>query len=174
MYEYVILYSGKEREFMKKKSILILALMVVVAVLMNYIAFFGISIGDMSYGGVLDEQQGIRRGIDIAGGSVITFRALADNPTEEQMDVVEAIFSARLNNAGYTEARISRDETGKITVEIPSETDTDKAASLLGATAKLTFVDADDNVVLALPTSRTPSTDSDSFHRAAVRRLMFS
>ncbi len=133
---------------MKKKSILILALMVVVAVLMNYVAFFGISIGDMSYGGVLDEQQGIRRGIDIAGGSVITFRALADNPTEEQMDVVEAIFSARLNNAGYTEARISRDETGKITVEIPSETDTDKAASLLGATAKLTFVDADDNVVL--------------------------
>lgn len=133
---------------MKKKSILILALMVVVAVLMNYIAFFGISVGDMSYGGVLDEQQGIRRGIDIAGGSVITFRALADNPTEEQMDVVEAIFSARLNNAGYTEARISRDETGKITVEIPSETDTDKAASLLGATAKLTFVDADDNVVL--------------------------
>ena len=133
---------------MKKKSILILALMVIVAVLMNYVAFFGISIGDMSYGGVLDEQQGIRRGIDIAGGSVITFRALADNPTEEQMDVVEAIFSARLNNAGYTEARISRDETGKITVEIPSETDTDKAASLLGATAKLTFVDADDNVVL--------------------------
>ena len=148
IYEYVILYSGKEREFMKKKSILILALMVVVAVLMNYVAFFGISIGDMSYGGVLDEQQGIRRGIDIAGGSVITFRALADNPTEEQMDVVEAIFSARLNYAGYTEARISRDETGKITVEIPSETDTDKAASLLGATAKLTFVDADDNVVL--------------------------
>lgn len=133
---------------MKKKSILILALVVVAAVLMNYVAFFGVTLGDMSYGGVLDEQQGIRRGIDLAGGSVITFEAQAENPTEEQMDVVEAIFSARLNNAGYTEARISRDETGKMTVEIPAETDTDKAASLLGSTARLSFVDADGNVVL--------------------------
>lgn len=133
---------------MKKKSIAILALMIVIAAAMNYIAFFGISIGDMSYGGVLDEEQGIRRGIDLAGGSVITFEANSDNPTEAEMDVVEAIFSARLNNAGYTEARISRDETGKITVEIPSETDTAAAVSLLGSTAKLTFVDADGNTVL--------------------------
>ncbi|MBQ8637052.1 MAG: protein translocase subunit SecD [Clostridia bacterium] len=133
---------------MKKKSIAVLALMVVIAVVMNYIAFFGITIGNMSWGGVLDENDGIRRGIDLAGGSVISFQANAENPTEAEMDIVESIFSARLSNSGYTEARISRDEAGKITVEIPSETDTDKAASLLGSTAKLTFVDADDNVVL--------------------------
>lgn len=133
---------------MKKKSIAVLALMLVIAAAMNYIAFFGIAVGDMSYGGVLDEKQGIRKGIDLAGGSVITFEANDDDPTEAEMDVVESIFSARLNNAGYTEARISRDETGKITVEIPAETDTDKAASLLGSTAKLTFVDADGNPVL--------------------------
>ena len=133
---------------MKKKSIAVLALMIVIAVAMNYVAFFGIAIGNMSWGGVLDENQGIRRGIDLAGGSVISFQANAENPTEAEMDIVESIFTARLNNSGYTEARISRDEAGKITVEIPSETDTDKAASLLGSTAKLTFVDADDNVVL--------------------------
>ena len=133
---------------MKKKSIVVLALMIVIAAAMNYIAFFGIAIGDMSYGGVLDEEQGIRRGIDLAGGSVITFQANDEDPTEAEMDVVEAIFSARLNNAGYTEARISRDAAGKFTVEIPAETDTDKAASLLGSTAKLTFVDADGNTVL--------------------------
>lgn len=133
---------------MKKKSIAILALMIVVAALMNYIAFFGIAIGNMSWGGVLDEEQGIRRGIDLAGGSVVSFQANAENPSESDMDSVEAIFTTRLNNSGYTEARISRDETGKITVEIPSETDTDKAASLLGSTAKLTFVDADGVEVL--------------------------
>ncbi len=133
---------------MKKKSIAVLALMIVIAAAMNYIAFFGIAIGDMSWGGVLDEEQGIRKGIDLAGGSVISFQANADNPSEAQMDVVESIFTARLNNSGYTEARISRDEAGKITVEIPAETDTDKAASLLGSTAKLTFVDADGNTVL--------------------------
>ena len=133
---------------MKKKSIAVLALMIVIAVAMNYVAFFGITIGNMSWGGVLDENDGIRRGIDLAGGSVISFQANAENPTEAEMDIVESIFSARLSNSGYTEARISRDEAGKITVEIPSETDTDKAASLLGSTAKLTFVDADDNIVL--------------------------
>ncbi|MBQ7793136.1 MAG: protein translocase subunit SecD [Clostridia bacterium] len=133
---------------MKKKSIAILALMIVIAAAMNYVAFFGIAIGNMSWGGVLDEEQGIKRGIDLAGGSVISFQANAENPSETEMDVVEAIFSARLSNSGYTEARISRDEAGKITVEIPSETDTDKAASLLGSTAKLTFVNADGETVL--------------------------
>lgn len=133
---------------MKKKSIAILALMVVIAVAMNYVAFIGVSIGGRNFDGVFDEQRGIRKGIDLAGGSVITFEANAENPTEAEMDVVEAIFAARLNGAGYTEARMSRDETGKITVEIPSETDTEKAASLLGSTAKLTFVDADGNVVM--------------------------
>ncbi len=133
---------------MKKKSIVILALMIVIAAAMNYLAFFGIAIGDKSYRGVLDEEQGIRRGIDLAGGSVITFEANKEDPTEDEMNIVEAIFSTRLSNAGYTEARISRDELGKMTVEIPAETDTDKAASLLGSTAKLTFVDSDNNVVL--------------------------
>lgn len=133
---------------MKKKSIAILVLMLIVAILLNYVAFIGFSISGFKYGGMLDEEKGIRKGIDLAGGSVITFQAQADNPTEEQMDIVESIFTARLNNAGYTEARISRDENGQITVEIPSVFETDEAAELLGSTAKLTFTDADGNVVL--------------------------
>ena len=150
MYRYVFIffYERDVINIMKKKSIVILALMIVLAAAMNYLAFFGIVIGDKSYRGVLDEEQGIRRGIDLAGGSVITFEANKENPTEEEMNIVEAIFSTRLSNAGYTEARISRDELGKMTVEIPAETDTDKAASLLGSTAKLTFVDSDNNIVL--------------------------
>ncbi len=36
-----------------------------------------------------------------------------------------------MTNAGYTEARISQGEGGKITVEIPSVFETDQAASLL-------------------------------------------
>lgn len=64
------------------------------------------------------------------------------------MQVVESIFQTRMTNAGYTEARISQGEAGKITVEIPSVTNTDEAANLLGNVAKLTFNDADGNVVL--------------------------
>lgn len=133
---------------MKKKSILILAIMVVVAVVLNYVAFFGYNICGYKYDGVFDEKYGIRKGIDLAGGSVVSFQADTENPSEADMDVVETIFSTRLNAAGYTEARISRAENDKITVEIPSETDTDKAASLLGSMAKLSFVDADENEIM--------------------------
>lgn len=133
---------------MKKKSIITLCVVVIVAVLLNVVAFYGFNIAGFTYGGVFDEEKGIRKGIDLAGGSVITFQADAENPTEDQMNVVESIFQARLTNAGYTEARISKSDDGKITVEIPSVTDTDEAAALLGEVAKLTFRDADGNVVL--------------------------
>ncbi len=133
---------------MKKKSIIILCLSVVFAIVLNIVAFVGFNIGGISYGGMFDEEKGIRKGIDLAGGSVITFQADAENPTSEDMDVVESIFNTRLTNAGYTEARISRSEGGRITVEIPSVFDTDSAASLLGEMAKLSFVNADGEQVL--------------------------
>ena len=137
---------------MKKKSILTLSIIVLLALALNYVAFFGYNIAGHQYGGMFSDD-GITKGIDLAGGSVITFQADlpegADNPTEDQLNTVETIFQTRMTNAGYTEARISKDVTeGKITVEIPSERDTDKAAKLLGDTAKLTFTDADGNVVL--------------------------
>lgn len=133
---------------MKKKSIAALCIVLLIAVLLNYVAFFGYNIAGFKYGGMLDAENGIRKGIDLAGGSVITFEADAENPTEAEMDIAEAIFQTRLTGAGYTEARISRDDAGKITVEIPSVFDTDAAASLLGTVAKLEFTDASGNVIL--------------------------
>lgn len=134
---------------MKKKSIGVLCFAVVVAILLNYVAFIGFNIAGFSYKGIFeDENKSIKKGIDLAGGSVITFQADAENPTEDDMNIVESIFQTRMTAAGYTEARISKSEGGKITVEIPSETDTDKAAALLGDVAELTFRDADGNVVL--------------------------
>lgn len=149
IYRYVILHYERMDKFMKKKSVLILILMLLIAVALNCVAFLGFEVAGKSFKGVLeDEKHGIRKGIDLAGGSVITFEANKEDPTEKEMEVVEAVFSARLTGTGYTEARISRGSTGQITVEIPSVTNTDEAAKLLGSTAKLTFRDADGNVVL--------------------------
>ena len=143
--------SKKERNdflIMKKKSIVTLCFVVIAAVLLNVVAFYGYNVAGFTYGGVFDEEKGIKKGIDLAGGSVITFQADAENPSDEDMNIVESIFQTRLTNAGYTEARISKSEGGKITVEIPSVFETDKAAELLGDVAKLTFRDADGNIVL--------------------------
>ena len=134
---------------MKKKSIVLLIFAIIIAVLLNVVAFVGFNFGDnFKYGGVFDETQGIRKGIDLAGGSVITFKASVLNPSEEEMDIVEDIFRTRLTNSGYTEARISKDTNGQVTVEIPAVTNTDEAAQLLGTTAKLTFRDVEGNIVL--------------------------
>lgn len=132
---------------MKKKSIITLCFVVALAIILNYVAFIGFNIAGFSYGGMFGET-GIKKGIDLAGGSVITFQADAEAPTEDQMKIVESIFQTRMTNAGYTEARISQGEAGKITIEIPSVFETDEAAKLLGDTAKLTFNDADGNVIL--------------------------
>ncbi len=133
---------------MKKKSIITLSIVVILAVILNYVAFFGYNISGFSYGGMFDEEDGIRKGIDLAGGSVITFQANAENPTADEMASVEAVFSRRLADLGYTEARLSMSEGGKITAEIPAVFDTDAAADVLGKTAKLTFCNADGEVVL--------------------------
>ncbi len=149
---------------MKKKSIVTFCLLVIVAILLNLVAFFGLpGVYRDKFGGMLDSETGIRQGIDLAGGSVITFEAQAENPTQDQMDAVKAVYETRLTGAGYTESRISVNEGGKVTIEIPNggapaaegeETtgttaaDTDEAVELLSQIAKLTFRDADNNVVL--------------------------
>ena len=145
--------GGKGRNIaMKKKSIITLCFVTIAAILLNIVAFYGFNIAGIHYGGMFNEDEnvygGIKKGIDLAGGSVLTFQAKDVSPTDAQMNTVETIFETRLNAAGYTEARISKGEDGKITVEIPEVTDTDEAKNLLGSVAKLTFVDADGNVIL--------------------------
>lgn len=142
---------------MKKKSIVSFCLLVVIAILLNLVAFFGLP-GNMhqKFGGMLNGETGIRQGIDLAGGSVITFQAQAENPTANQMQAVKAVYETRLTGAGYTESRVSVNEGGKVTIEIPNgktsegttAADTDEAVELLSEVAKLTFQDADGNVVL--------------------------
>lgn len=106
---------------MRKKSIITLCFVVIIAIALDLVAILGLP-GSLSskYGGMLDSETGIRQGIDLAGGSVITFQAQSDNPSDAEMETVKSIYETRLNGAGYTEARISVGEGGKVTIEIPS------------------------------------------------------
>lgn len=143
---------------MKKKSIITLALVVIFAIILNYVAFVGFNIAGYKYDGMFGDPskgqvQGIKQGIDLAGGSVITFQTVDENgndiiASDEDLSTIERVFEARMESEGYTEHRISKDNEGKITVEIPSVRETDKAAELLASVAKLEFKDADGNVVL--------------------------
>ena len=134
------------------KSITKLVIVVLIIALGASVALFGFHINmfgyDISYPSALDEDYGIRQGLDLVGGSVITYEAQADTATDEEMESVKNVLRKRLDSLGYSEATVSRQGEKKVRVEIPSIQDPQEAVQTLGQTAKLTFRDADNNVVL--------------------------
>lgn len=137
---------------MRAKSVTFLVITLILVAAVAYVSLFGFNLfGMASYKGVLDPSgEGLSKGIDLAGGSVITFEADKPDVTSEGMDIVEAVMRTRLAGEGYTEARVSRNQSsqGRIRVEIPQITDTENAKNLLGSTARLTFRDSDGNIVM--------------------------
>lgn len=135
---------------MRAKSVTFLVITLILVAAVLYVSLFGFDLfGRVSYSGILD-PDGLNKGIDLAGGSVLTFEADKEDVTSEEMDTVEAVMRTRLSGEGYTEARVSRNQSviGRIRVEIPSVTDTEAAKELLGSTAQLTFRDSEGNVVM--------------------------
>ncbi|MGN1030146.1 MAG: protein translocase subunit SecD [Butyricicoccaceae bacterium] len=136
-----------------KKSILSFIAVLLVIVILCLTAAFGLNIGPISIPSVLDEENGIRRGLDLVGGSSITFEAeLPDDYKTENlssdMASVQAMMTKRLDALGYTEATVSLSGDKRIVIEIPAINDPEEAVEVLGATAQLTFKDADGNEIL--------------------------
>ena len=135
-----------------KKSIakLIIALLVIVTALSVVLGGLNISLFgyNIFYPDALDKEWGIRQGLDLVGGSVITYEAQADNVTDEQMKSVENVMRNRLDNLGYSEATVSRQGEKKVRIEIPAIQDPQQAVKTLGQTAVLSFKDSDGNTVL--------------------------
>ena len=135
-----------------KKSIakLIIALLVIITAVTVVLCGLNVKVLDynISYPNALDKDWGIRQGLDLVGGSVITYEAQTENATEEQMQSVENVLRNRLDNLGYSEATVSRQGEKKVRIEIPAIQDPQQAVKTLGQTAVLTFKDADGNTVL--------------------------
>jgi len=134
------------------KSITKLILILLVILLSAYVALFGFNINmfglHISYPHSLDEDYGIRQGLDLVGGSIITYEAQTESATDDEMESVKNILRKRLDSLGYSEATVTRQGEKKVRVEIPSVQDPKEAVETLGQTAVLTFRDADNNVVL--------------------------
>ncbi|MDD6611611.1 MAG: protein translocase subunit SecD [Butyricicoccus sp.] len=136
-----------------KKSILSFIAVIAVIALLSCTAVFGLNVGPLSIASVMDEEDGIRRGLDLVGGSSITFEAILDddyNKANLQTDMasVQAMLQKRLDSLGYTEATVELVGDNRVKVDIPAINDPAEAVSVLGATAQLTFTDAEGNVVL--------------------------
>lgn len=136
---------------MKAKNVISFVLVMAIIAAMAVVVFGDISIGNIRVPGVLDDELGVRQGLDLVGGSVIVFEPDVEDlsdVTEEQMDSAEGVIRARLDSQGYYDATLTRQGETGIRVEIPEIDDPAAAVELIGKTAALTFRDYDGNIVM--------------------------
>lgn len=134
----------------------VITLIIVVALIV------GLGCGALNgFGGWLPSTaDGVVLGLDLVGGSEITYEAMAPADMDESA-LAEGLSSAitmlrqRLDALGYTEANVYQAGERQIVVEIPNVSDPEQAVQQLGSTAVVEFLDADGKVWLT-------GTDLDS------------
>lgn len=131
-----------------KKGILGFVAVVVIIALVSFTAISGLNLGVVEIPSAVD---GIRLGLDLQGGAMITFEAKTEDgstPSAEDMEIAQTVLRRRLDTAGYTEGSVQKAGDNRLTVEIPSVTDPEEAVALLGKTAVLEFRDTNGAKVL--------------------------
>ncbi len=138
----------------QSRSIGLFILSLALIALLLWVSFNGLVIGNFKLSSAMDENDGIRRGLDLVGGSSIVYEVTDENgkavanPSSESIDEIISILQVRLGGLGYSEASVTAQGANKIRVEIPSVNDPEEAVETLGQTAHLTFQDAEGNVLI--------------------------
>ncbi len=126
--------------------LLLLAILLVCSITVG-----GIYINDDKQLKGIFEEGTIRLGLDLAGGSVVTFQAKTEDTgsdLETGMNSVYTVMRDRLDGQGLTEALCYLTGDDMITIEIPDIDDPNEAIATFMQTAKLQFKDSSGNVVL--------------------------
>lgn len=126
----------------KPKSIVLFVLMLVVAVVLSYLAYFGV--GENNLFGI----ENIKLGLDLQGGVNIVYEAAIEKPTAEDMAAAVQMIRTRLDKEGYTEADATKEGSNRIRVDIPGVEDAQAAIDSIGAAAMLRFFDEAGNEIL--------------------------
>ncbi|MBR5746216.1 MAG: protein translocase subunit SecD [Clostridia bacterium] len=137
--------------YSRTASLVKFILLVLCIVMVCSVAVCGVYFSeDKQIKGIFDEDA-VTLGLDLAGGSVITYRAKT-NDSGDTLDVgmnsIVTVMRDRLDNQGLTEALCYRAGDDMVTVEIPAVDDPNEAIKSFMQTAKLTFRDSSGNVIL--------------------------
>ncbi|MEU7326343.1 protein translocase subunit SecD [Streptomyces griseoviridis] len=108
-----------------------------------------------------------RLGIDLAGGTSITLRAVAEPGQESainktNMDTAVEIMNRRVNGLGVSEAEVQTQGAKNIIVNIPKGTNSKEARQQVGTTAKLYFRPVLTTEVSGAAADQSPSPSSSS------------
>ena len=119
---------------------LFLTLVVLGAVL--FVALCGI--GEKKKG----SAKGIRLGLDLAGGVSVTYEAVKENPTEQEMEDTKHRIRKRVDSNGQTEADVYLEGENRINIDIPGANDAEATLKELGRMGKIFFILGTNNVQL--------------------------
>ncbi len=134
-----------------KKTKPVFFIVLAIAVLMSYMAAYGIHIGSFNMKGANE----MRYGIDINGGVDAVFQPETDTkPTLEQLEAARSVIEVRLDNQNIMDREVTIDkEGGYVIVRFPwksdeKDFDPERAIAELGDMAELKFTDADGNKLI--------------------------
>jgi len=124
-----------------KKSIITYAIVLVLIVLMACSAVFGL---DLGFTKIPSLRQGVTLGLDLVGGSEITYEAVIPEGTSESnvssgMSAAITMLRQRLDSLGYSEATVTKQGDDQIVVDIPAVDNPEEAAAQIGTTAVVEF-----------------------------------
>ena len=120
-----------------RKGILYILLCVLAIGGLGYIAFAGL--GAQHKG----STKNIRLGLDLAGGVSVTYQAVKDKPSSQQMDDTVSKIQKRIENLGE-EPVVYKEGSNRINVDIPGAKDADAVLEKLGKAGSILFVEEQD------------------------------
>ena len=126
----------------KGKAVGILVLILAIMAGMSWYA--GTIISTVGVG----ENRNIKLGLDLAGGVSITYGAVEDNPSQE--DMADTIYKLQRRVEAYsTEASVYQEGSNRINIEIPGVSDANAILEELGKPGSMEFQDEDGNVLVS-------------------------
>lgn len=128
----------------KKKSIAVLILTFVLFAVVGVACFASFPItATKDYNSIMSL---IGRGIDLSGGYYVVLTPKVEASNQDEADnIVEMAMEtlrARLDDKGFTEATISRQDGNRIRVEVPEVENADEVLQIIGNTGTLSFQDS--------------------------------
>lgn len=93
----------------------------------------------------------IKLGLDMVGGVSVLMEAQTDLTGEELkavMNQTQLVIENRVNEMGLSEPVVTIEGDNRIRVELPGAEDADEAIKMIGDTAQLIFITADEQVIL--------------------------
>ena len=131
---------------MKRKNVIILIVLLVAALGMSAVSYFGIDVPEMGWNKTLSAGN-IKRGLDLSGGIYVVYQAesqdgnVIDDPSNEDMNAAVQMLRQRLDMNGWTDGEVSIEGGNRLRVEIPGISNAEEAIEGIGQAGVLEFAD---------------------------------